>query len=530
MRPIPTRPPSLLSVTLLALIACGQSHDRPGDGGAVGPPETGADGGDHHDDATEPLRASRAELTQLEPLKLSAAEPQPGRTLVRGEHLLARQVTTSPPRLLVGRADEANQPASSVQLIDIDSGRSLAEVTSARPPCPEAGVVRVWHGPDRRAALLHLDDGAVIHPRPQLPDGTALPNPTIAASPESDQVLVFAQDPEGQTRFGLWSDLEQPEVTLDRRSPVQPRTFSYDRWAQAYVLRDGEGEPAREGFERGDCVRAHAPIHDEAHCLAWGTRQGARSAVGDQAWLAHGWVTDDGSGYLMALDLDGGRRQWLAPPNCRARLVAALERPPRVLSACQGEDTFSIWRPGASVLFDFEPGPDQAFHGHGTLRNPIVPSKLLDWGAGRSALWVDLIHGRLIETKPLTPLTAGSQPPVTFATRRGNGETTELIRLDFDRLEQRRVASFQDCPGELRLIDRAGDRLALACERLRPGTLTFELLWSEVLDLDLRRRWRTPAMAERLLDDGRLVASDQRTSGAEDHHAASRLFLLELPE
>jgi hypothetical protein len=526
-------------VALAAAFAWGPGCGESGGGGTepdaapilAAPPDSGArDGGV---EARGALRAQRRRVEVTDGVELASSTAARGRALLTGAGLGVVRSTARPPRVFVERRARSTGRDGDIVLFDPSATQPLAEgIVTLGAVSEAAGVARVAVGEPPAPALVRLADGAVLRPTPHGRDGAPLDAPVIVVEDGSPVVLVFARAADGSTRYGPWVDTTATGVTLDHESPVHPLAATWDATTGTYEVHHGWGTPGRPGTEGETCVRARTPAAGGATCIAWGSPAAERPSDFEQAWLTRGWVTESSSGYTMALDTVTGERQWLAPPSCPARLAAVLRTPPRVLVGCVGSGsrrTYSIWRPRASVLFDVERSDAAGFDGVGSVTRPILPATVLDRGLVEATYWVDLERGEVVDSAPLRPLAPGSLPRLTLAARRAGGRL-QLVRLDFDDGSFRGIATYADCEHDLRLLDDRGSRFAIACARERVGGAGWDVLWSEVVDLEAARRWRTSARVEALLPDDVVIASerDGAANGGAPDRGASELFLLEL--
>lgn len=512
----------------LSLLSCGGEK-----GSADAAPEPGGDASEPPGDAAPPsgpapTRAPRAKMAVTAPLELPHRNPRLERELLRGPQLTVVDATSTPPRLLVKLASRVPEQPPRVALIDVETGDELAQVTRVREASERAGVARAWVGDEPRPALLRLEDGALFEPTPRDPQGEPLENVVILTATGSDEIVLVGTARDGTHYYGRWADLSHPEVVLELESPVGVRGYDLDITSGSFEVREGDGSPGRSGFREGDCVRARLTADEPAQCRAWGDRERNSTRDRDLAWLAGDWVTEGREGYTRASNSVTGARQWVAPPDCRAQLAAALVMPPRALVACETNGhlrRYSLWRPGASAIFHVPVEEERAFSSIGVVSHPIIPATSLDWRRESSDLWIDMIRGLVVETDPLAPLATGSQPQLTLATRTEDG-TIDLVLLDFERREQRQIARYEDCPGELQLLGRREQLFAIGCMEQPTERFVFELQWAELLDLRRNQRWRTELMIEELLADGRAIASDRRRVAAESETNATRVVLL----
>ncbi|MEJ7734893.1 MAG: hypothetical protein WKG00_37610 [Polyangiaceae bacterium] len=419
-------------------------------------------------------------------------------------------------------------------LLDARTGDVLASLPA--PPgyvSARAGVVTLEGKPNR---LLRLRDAQVITPVLDA-GGKQLETSWLAASPQRPLALALAVTKDGEKLFALaGADLGTFRLapaplgmSLTRYHGVLD-TFGAFHLAANQSLGAGSGTPFPMEHD-ADCVCAAVDDEGAVRCLEY---LPARS-IDRVRWMDGGWFV---GGSFVSHVAWGGRRIEVAPllggRHCAAR--STRDQPPRALFTCFDTRTAGVWTPEAMATFPAPTDPNVAGGLVAAESGPIIP--VFDSsGAGPrpASRFVDLRTPRHWTTNPLTPLFiapfAGIGRYALAEAPAASGR--EVVLVDFDAGTRETIARIGDCPGGLGELGRdagAGDRwLVLACMTPEPPhTAARSVVWTEIVDLERRTRWRTPLLPEAFFPDGLLVLSARRALAAETKAAQSALYSTDL--
>ena len=119
-----------------------------------------------------------------------------------------------------------------------------------------------------------------------------------------------------------------------------------------------------------------------------------------------------------------------------------------------------------------------------------------------------------------------------------NGKASDVWLFAFDSERRERIAHIIDCSGMLQALSHRAEGessqrrfLVLACVTPSPpGYVSHNLIWSEIVDVEARVRWRTTRMVEAFFRDGVAVLSTRRSLTAESKTAPGDLYSVDIVE
>lgn len=364
-------------------------------------------------------------------------------------------------------------------LVDVITNKRLAEFGGSwvGSTVGKVAVVGASSGDDATQALLHMDDGMMVDPKPLLPDGENLKQWRIVVDRQSPTVWLFAQTTSGKNYHGHWKDTRKAEVTV-AEFPFWPAMAS---GARGIVVWNSE---ATAECSRYELIPGQAPKCRPGR-LGYG---GFGSEALAQLWTLHGaMLRNDGDGRQVSLLAD-----------CRGSAVTTLKSPPRVLSICIPEPNmarFLLWSPDKSWQWD-GPFKMDGFNG-GNRRHPVIALEQVGKMDAPVSRWVDMERG--IEW------TSDSVAPLALASAFGFGrqvlgrpvsQPDHLWLLDLDSGNSELITDSLDCKGELREDDNWNGRAIISCREKRG------FAWSEVIDFKSRTRWRSKSISGARLSEG----------------------------
>jgi hypothetical protein len=354
-------------------------------------------------------------------------------------------------------------------------------------------------------------------------------------------VLALAESDRGEKLFGLASD----DLTTFRleAAPLEPSLPSYDGITNALTW-ELVASRAPAGLAHGTpyclpheprCVRARVRDDGSVFCIEHAPLAGMGEGP---RWLADGFFAMETS--IGHVDW-GARTLPIASPGasmCYTRGSRIM--PPRAVSTCHGSRVATLWAPGRILDFQGPADPNDLGGVIGADVGPVLPiqdePRAPDAERPPVTRWLDLEGLRVLVGPKLRPLGIASFAGVDTLSLAEEqvGRTSRVWVVDFSKGTRELAASITDCPGELGELreNHAAPRrpvLVLACMSPAPKhTVAHALLWTELVDTEKRRRFRTPLLPEILYPDGLVVLSTRRALAAESRAAPGELFSVDL--
>jgi len=432
-------------------------------------------------------------------------------------------------RLIIYRGKPGKRGHSTVQLVDLTSGKILASFGGLIDSSAAAGAISI---PDEEyratASIVRLADGQIVRAQPRLPDGKqaakvqAVVRGSSLHGAGSANVWLFAQADDGSVYHGEWEDLNNQSPVLSEPFPFWPTgSGAIDRLEVWRV----HGTPVgKGGGQAGRCVRMALGGGRPPTCRA--IEPEVRVSAGE--YMADGWSYFQGE-VRNAYDettlrlIDG----------CHVTRNASMSSPPRVLAACfnkAGGRDYVLWSPEKSWRFTEQGVGNSTRVIWGAIKPVFAMSHF--WGDREdpNRRWLDAERGLITITEPLVPIGfALNGLERQFLATRPQTDPVEVVLVDLDANSVTTIARVGDCDGRLTVDNREGRRFALVCsKRTNPKYYRFDVRWTEVLDLDAKIRWRTRYFVDWFLSGGRIVASDKKRIAGETFAGGKRIFWLEL--
>lgn len=466
--------------------------------------------------APSPIPSAPLQVLPALTFAVSDLKPQ-GPALLQGDHFVLQAAAPSQGRALVGRAGQVGASPGEWFLLDLETGQAVGQRYPRAQLHPALGLLGV--STPEGAALVHLDDGQLVHPRVRLPPGHELARYQLFLD---DAIWVVAHDQEGRAFAGRWADPREPALSLTRRLPFAPRSVqSASPEAADFVQGNGapdSGEPTEQS-----CVRYRLEAQGQ-RCL----ERGVPGAYSPQSYhLGPEWTlwSPGGNQTPRLVHLPQGHSLALEIPGCqKVNFHAALTQPPRALVGCsqggQGRArAMVLWTPQQRWTWTEPPEADKdarMMRTIGMTPQPVIDGVEWDLERRSSTWWLDMQGARIWTSPPMDPLEHASVARDTLVVLQ---DPPRLARVDFSRGTVQPLMPAPPCPGgELAFGERARDRITLTCQVQRdPHLYVFTHQWTLVVDLGLRRAWRTPLYPEALLEDGSVLLSDRDATAAESH-------------
>ena len=437
--------------------------------------------------------------------------------------------TLHPPRVIVRHDVSSDAWPHPGTLYDLSTGEALAEfgVPNRTRTSLNGETVRVLRREHGEYGLLIPETGGIHFPVPLSPLGERLGDTILIVDPSRADALVFAEGSDGGHYFGTWADPNEEALFLDG---VLPFTMSYivhrdegqtiDLWhGNSYELNFVE----TLSLDLEGCNAVRLESSGPPTCLADGSdSRGMRFLLMDEGYGVR-WMRFDApvlTNYRteqQSVMVDGIEELWVN---------AALMTPPRVIATTPEQRVF-VWSPEGTIYWDDE---DSMTRGGqlGDIDTSILTHLSYDLDRTPSTRWLDVERGRVWDTPSLVSLRSSSQYRRALAMAPSETESDELYLLDFDGETIEHIASVE-CVGELVERNRLGGWTTIVCRiQPDPGLHRFETVWSEVIDLDGRRRWRTPYTIESIVGPGAIILSDRTQSAAESTSTCTNLYFVEL--
>jgi len=476
------------------------------------------------------------------------------RLLLDGGRYVVRAAVARPPRLLLGVFKPgASRTEGIVYLprehwvVDAVTGRVILKLGELDKYNVAARHLLIRkRATDEVMELISLADGARIKPRVKLPGKvTVKRGPSVWANWRSPDIWVFATGTDGRTYYGPWDHPSPEPLALTRWLPFFPAQMDHDSGSGTLQVWDRS--------HSGPCVYARLHRRGRPTCLLKDPQKTySASRLGDPSWtwLKDSWVLHATEvdpphigvrgvdGERLALDLAAGKVHVMKPTTCRldghGMADRMLRSPPRALWRCIGqkETTFYLWSPGEIRRWR----PNQSWLSFRFLLRLLDPSSIpvhrpvlaLVGHPDRTLGWLDLEHRRVIMAPGLRAA-AWSAPDYPLAARHLAAGQKQVVRLDRETSTVRAIATIDDCPkGRLLLGEFHGDLVAVSCKARRGSAYTFDVRWSELLDIKRKVRWRVPGVVEKVLPGGKVIVSNRQREGAESWYPVSRLWVVDV--
>ncbi|MFO0564169.1 MAG: hypothetical protein U0263_00830 [Polyangiaceae bacterium] len=413
-------------------------------------------------------------------------------------------------------------------LLDAENAQAIARFPKPRGVSPEAGVVVI---DSNEPELFRLSD--LTRVKPELdPPGELAKSRFVAASPRHRQVVLLSEQRDGSARIGVSTDdryqklraVDLPFVSDSSadRALVPSDDASWHVKASARI----EGGTPHFLPHGSECLRAQVDTRGNVSCIEYSP---ARLPSGPR-WLTGGWVaSDDFFSHVSWREKTALFVGVVGQDPCHVPLTWA--DPPRAYVQCmQGHALFA---PDAVLSLD-ELSPPRISGLLGADAGPIVPLISTDDSDGPARIWLDLRGKRALSSEPLRPLAVAAFAGVPEIALAARPESKEVWVLDFARASMTLAAEIDDCPGELRELrelekPKRPRYLILAClTRPPPHSVTQHHIWSEVVDLTRRVRYRSSRLPEIVFDDGLVVLSTRTRLSAESRDAPGELSSVRL--
>ena len=516
---------AMVGVAAILLVSCSSKESSRQSAAAETPARLGFDARPAQP-SLEPVPTRTARVLTDD---LFALQPAPaGRVLIRGRRISPdTDVDCRDDRLVAYR--KAGRRLPEVLLMDLDSGATMATFDEVFDGSPAAGAIWGGRGKHARTSIVRYADGAIVRAQPRLPDNLrptevqlAVRGPSLSA-PGSADVWLFARANDGTVFHGKWADLSDPNPLLDEQLPFWPTaSWATDR-LEVWSSEDGLPVGAKPGA--GACVRFALGGGKPPTCRATGPVENA----GYPTFLGEGWAFHGGE----ISNAEQKSSEYL-DSSCHMMVQAALANPPRLLAMCFPEKTrrkFILWSPERRWTFE-EPETSNIIHSRPGSTKPVfaIPHFWADSDEVPSDRWIDIERGTIVHTEPLFPIDfALSGLDRQFLATRPDSNPIEVVLVDLDAATTTTIARVDDCDGELSVYTRTARRLAMVCsKRTSPTKYVFDVRWSEIIDLDRQRRWRTPLYPERFFADRRILASDKRRIAGETFNGGTAIYWIDI--
>jgi hypothetical protein len=418
------------------------------------------------------------------------------------------------------------------KLFEVESGREVARFPKPRSVSPKADVI-VLDTPDPE--LIRISDGKHVRVRLD-PSPPNLERQWLTCSARHQNVVLMVETREGEVLVATPEDAKL-ETFISSPLPFAPDTNarrgvipSDDRtWhfvSDAHSIGGGRpwflgpGEP---------CLRAQLQDGGTVRCLEYAGSPRVRR------WLSGQWavVSAFGNDSLTHAswagqvdDIEVGEGPCWAP--------LTLASPPRAFIQCK--KVSALVAPDGVHRVDGVP-PVTGLTGADA--GPVVPLVSNEDGAKKTAeQWLDLTEKKIWQTEPLRPIGVAAFAGVgEIALAQGDG-TKDVFVLNFRKGSRELLGEIDDCPGQLSELGEHQDHeeprtpryLVLGClTPPAPNSVTQYVIWSEVLDIASRIRYRSARLPEVLFDDGWVVLSDRRRLSAESRATMGPLHTVRIP-
>lgn len=388
----------------------------------------------------------------------------------------------------------------------------------------------MWDAERGQIGVAHLADGSVTVFELTLPGGDQPESSHVIASNHFPEVLIFGKGSGGRTFFQRWKVGDPPVVELDEPLPFWPSCHT--SWDGTVEVMTEFGPPITSTEDENvPCTRASFSASTGGFVC-----RSKVEGIPLAAYMSQGWTYHEGQIVRHGRDV----QRWpINIQECRGApstvtIYARVASPPRAALSCrprgQDETTIVLWRPermrtvkldrGQEVYGVFMTSTDQHIIGVGAH------------GQSGETAFISLERELLLETELLHRLSLRIRKLSNdrFLAERRPENARELVLVDLAQKTVRLVARYTDCQdGELeQILDERSGRVAIGCYRQRTSAPFAELLWAEIIDLSNERRWRVTDAPELILDDGTIVASDQRSRAEEMVVTARQVFVVEL--
>lgn len=225
-------------------------------------------------------------------------------------------------------------------------------------------------------------------------------------------------------------------------------------------------------------------------------------AAGERDPFAGPWRTPD-SWHAKVVDARTGETYHPIPGCEDDTELARWPDPPRVLAVCTaagGRTTFGLWTPERTWTFASPVVFEQGVH-KGIVDHPVVGLEGFSGFGVRVGNFLDLVTERWVAAPPTRPLLYADSFAMhrKVVVQREDRPDQELWVLDTAAAILERIDADIGCPHVLMQTGQVGDRVAIACNKSATSSGGRRLRgyqWTEVIDLESRRRWRTKGAFE----------------------------------
>ena len=474
-----------------------------------------SDGDDPSGDETPSAKAVPREPTRLTPVDAkevigddwATSKPRLTKLPVRGKSVWVGDPRPIGPGLVVSTGPRYFGKGEAHHWVNVETEKALARFDDEGLTAPAAGVITTFI--DHEPVIVHADDGQIVRPEVSLPGDVEADRVRIVAGSRQPVVWVFAEAA-GRTYHGVWRDPRTPEVPLTETLPWWPALADGD-----FAIDIRDHELAAEGCWRYRLSRGRAP-----ECVGQPNQMVTIAHALDPV-LAGPWRTPDS---WRATIVDARTGDTYHPiPDCEDDTeLARWPDPPRVLAVCTpdgGRTTLGLWTPERTWTLE-SPAPfDRGVH-RGIVDYPVVGLEGFTGFGARFSHYLDLVTGRLVVASSTRPVlhadTFGMHRKVVV--QRDDRPEQELWVLDTKAATLERIDADIGCSDVVMQTDQIGDRVVIACNKspMSPGSTRLRgYLWTEVIDLASRRRWRTKGAFEARLTDGGIAVGVTRKRPAQ---------------
>ena len=449
----------------------------------------------------EPVSSTEVELDDAEPFE--EVRSKLGARVYTGRKLIAEWAEwTRSDRLVIVEQMPGRPHYLRGALLDLDRGASMATFPASRHVAPQLGLAPITQSLDSKAppdAVVHLDDGAIVHARAVLPDGRPALRPWVVSHEHAEFLWVLGEDADGRLHGGLWDDPRREDVTLDVALEMAPPEWIEDpdyvtRWHRALEVKVGVRvcETPIEGAKADwPCARTRLERDGTARCIT-------RTAPDCEPW----------SPELDRVSISDGTE--IAESDATWEVLVDSPFASRVLLSKRTVDgqRLALSTPdGVAELIEVPEGTSFSLHPHYRVVWPLD----FAWKTSTLSRLVDVERRELYELPriqvPLNGVGLGRRTFLALEDR----DDGRLLYVDLDGPSLHVAADVSDCPAgsTLEPLSGLGTRLAIGCMDTERGRLR----WSMVVDGAEGWVTRTPHRVEEVMPDGRILVSNRRGLG-----------------
>lgn len=468
-------------------------------------------------------RGEIVQFTIAPSMEVRRSSPPASVALISGRNFHILEGCEDIRRLVVGISGSANQRGEEAAVVDVDSGQIVGELFPfpTRVSCEQGLAVTGKEGKADELRFIRLEQGVSVDVALHAPAGervvqswAQLVNPPV----------VVATSESGASFVGTW-DGRSTDIQL-RASPEPTGRVSVSLYAEAprFYL---QGDSPSNVHSVDGCVLFGIDDENNVYCALRAPRASIHfrplggSLFGAEPGMTSLFVGTPEHSEELVLEGCSRYRVLASTPESSAVFVLCMDN-----DAGQDGPNYIWWTPQKERRFALAMDPDfgQPNWGGASHTRDAVAS-WVSFGPERAVRhWVDMERGVILESPPLVRLPGMKYTRQTLVL----GADATLYLMDFDDATLTPIDDFSDCPGELWMAQKKGNRFIVQClEQLNRQRFSFRHRWSEVLDLgESGQRIRLPQAATTFFEDGTVFLAPGAHVGASGYPTSRTLRVI----